>query len=297
MHLKMAQSPARSERRLVRATQKMKRQVPNTFLLGLIRLTVAQPAKTPKTKLKVSLKTPNGDSASKPKPKPSSTKKAKKVVEPEPELTPEAIFELRKKQILYIRHKLQKGFLSRDTPPKEEEMGTMADHLGALEQEAQLEARVIRATRINKVLKGILKLSSIPRDEEFRFKERSSKLLEIWNKILAEDKTGEDEADKKNGVAADGDSEAKSTPIPKAEAKPDTTALESTATTKDEKPETTVVAAEPAKPDAPAAQATENEKSDTKVEETKELAPPAPAETAVPVAAATESEKEAGAAA
>ncbi len=111
-----------------------------------------QPAKTPKRstslkkststpKLKLSNpKTPNGTSASKTakgsgakaaKLKATAAKKSKAkaesdedvadaspVVEEKP-LTPEEQLEKKQKEILFLRHKLQKGFLTRDQPPKE----------------------------------------------------------------------------------------------------------------------------------------------------------------------------------
>ena len=86
--------------------------------------------------------------------------------------------------MLYLRHKLQKGFLSRDQAPIEAEMTTMSGHFENLEQYANLEASIIRTTKINKVLKGIVKLNSIPKDEEFNFKKRSTELLSQWNKVL-----------------------------------------------------------------------------------------------------------------
>lgn len=79
--------------------------------------------------------------------------------------------------------------------------------IAQLETYADLEVSIIRVTKINKVLKAIIKLPSIPRDEEFNFKKRSHDLLATWNKILASDpetpttagpagdKEGEKEAD------------------------------------------------------------------------------------------------------
>ena len=60
----------------------------------------------------------------------------------------------------------------------------MSDFLAKLETFPDLEDTIIRATKINKVLKAILKLEAIPKEEEFSFKPRSQKLLEKWNKIL-----------------------------------------------------------------------------------------------------------------
>lgn len=63
----------------------------------------------------------------------------------------------------------------------------MADYFSSLENSKDIEASVIKSTKIHKVLKGIVKLTSIPHDEEFSFKERSAKLLESWSKLLGED--------------------------------------------------------------------------------------------------------------
>jgi hypothetical protein len=86
--------------------------------------------------------------------------------------------------VLYLRHKLQKGFLSRDQAPKEEEMQAMSEHMTQLETYEDLEASIIKETKINKVLKAIQRLPSIPREEDFTFKKRSTILLECWNKAL-----------------------------------------------------------------------------------------------------------------
>lgn len=75
--------------------------------------------------------------------------------------------------------------MSKDTPPVETEMKGMSDFLTALETFTDLEASIIRETKINKVLKAILKMGSIPREEEFSFKKRSQGLLDKWNKLLA----------------------------------------------------------------------------------------------------------------
>ena len=66
-------------------------------------------------------------------------------------------------------------------------MKQMAEFVTKLEGYADLEVSIIRATKINKVLKAILKLPSIPKEEEFNFKTRSQTLLDKWNKLLASD--------------------------------------------------------------------------------------------------------------
>ncbi|MCJ1402766.1 hypothetical protein MMC11_005987 [Xylographa trunciseda] len=165
-----------------------------------------KPAKTPKTgtKLKLSTpKTPVVESSSKKKaakPKSSAKKSAAKasasdeemidtpMVEEKP-LTPAEAKEKKEKEIRYYRHKLQKGFLSRDTVPAEEEIKAMSGFLSKLETYPDLEGSIIRATKIHKVLKAMIRLTSIPKDEEYQFKKRSHELLTKWNKILQDDPT------------------------------------------------------------------------------------------------------------
>jgi hypothetical protein len=72
----------------------------------------------------------------------------------------------------------------------------MAEFFGQLEKYDNLEPSIIRTTKIHKVLKAIVKLASIPKDEEFSFKKRSADLLEIWNKRME----GEGEAVPKSAV-------------------------------------------------------------------------------------------------
>ena len=75
--------------------------------------------------------------------------------------------------------------LTKDEDPKVEDMDTMSKHLAQLETFVNLDVETMRDTKINKVLKAILKLDNIPRDAELKFKERSAALLDEWNKLLA----------------------------------------------------------------------------------------------------------------
>ncbi|KAI4136665.1 MAG: hypothetical protein LQ341_005508 [Variospora aurantia] len=164
-----------------------------------------KPAKTPKTGTKLKLSTPKtpAEPSSKkkaaPKPKSSSKKAAKSsdddaaVETPkveEKKLTAEETRHLKEKRVLYFRHKLQRGFLSRDVPPKDDEMKSMSEFLAELETYQDLEGVIIRTTKINKVLKGMIKLTSIPHDEVYHFKDRSLKLLTRWNDTLAKEGPG-----------------------------------------------------------------------------------------------------------
>lgn len=103
---------------------------------------------------------------------------------------------------MFLRHKLQKGLLTREQKPKEEEMQSMSDFITMLEKIGNLEVSIIRETKINKVLKAILKLDAVPREEEFQFKKRSQILLDKWNKLLA----GDASSTAANGVNGNGSS-------------------------------------------------------------------------------------------
>lgn len=137
-------------------------------------------------------KTPNGEasakkSTSKPKKKVAAPKVDEDEEEAKPQMSEAERLQQREKAVLYLRHRLQKGFLSRDQAPQETEMSAMADFFTQLENHNDLEPAIIRTTKIHKVLKAIVKLSSIPKDEEFHFKKRSATMLEIWNKRMEAD--------------------------------------------------------------------------------------------------------------
>jgi hypothetical protein len=166
---------------------------------------LSQPKKTPKVTKLNAPKTPNGGdstpakkaSTAKPKKKVTAPKVEEETAEEKKELTEAERLDQREKAILYLRHRLQKGFLSRDQAPKEEEMSAMGEFFGQLEKYDNLEPSIIRTTKIHKVLKAIVKLASIPKDEELGFKRRSADLLEIWNKRMEGDGEPAQKSDEK----------------------------------------------------------------------------------------------------
>ena len=146
----------------------------------------------------------------------------------------------------------------------------MADYLKQLEQHEDLEADIIKKTKVHKVLKAIIKLDNIPKEEVHNFKSRSTELLNKWNGALA---------------SADGESAEKTTPAATNGVKAD-----------DEKSES-------AKADTPAAEkeeskeeskdeskeaAKEETKEETKAEPTEEKKDEAPKEDAPAESAAAE---------
>ncbi|KAJ6172267.1 hypothetical protein N7470_001334 [Penicillium chermesinum] len=168
-----------------------------------------KPAKTPKTATKLKLSTPKPPAEAKSTPA-SKTKKAppkkgkaaaaaeeetKETKQPEKKVDPEELKKKKHKEVLFLRHKLQKGFISRDQPPKEDEMATMSTYFDKLEKHADLDVTTIRSTKINKVLKMIVKLNSIPRDEDFNFRDRSMAILSNWKHVLDNDGPAEESAE------------------------------------------------------------------------------------------------------
>lgn len=140
---------------------------------------------TPKSNGTPSSTKVKADGKTKTKAKTESKAKEPVNVPAEPEPTPEEKVRRKAKEVLFLRHKIQKGLLPRDEEPKADEMESVSDFLTKLEGFPDLEVSVIRETKINKVLKAVLKIATIPREDEFKFKPRSQTLLDKWNKLLA----------------------------------------------------------------------------------------------------------------
>jgi len=66
-------------------------------------------------------------------------------------------------------------------------MSSMSNYIQKLETYADLEVSIIRATEINKVLKAIIKLEFIPKDEEYNFRRRSMNIWGKWKNLLDSD--------------------------------------------------------------------------------------------------------------
>lgn len=63
----------------------------------------------------------------------------------------------------------------------------MAGFFTRLESHGEIEVSIIRETKIQKVLRAILKLSSIPKDEQYSFKKRAVDILSSWKNLLDSD--------------------------------------------------------------------------------------------------------------
>ena len=103
--------------------------------------------------------------------------------------------------VLFFRHKLQKGFLGESTPDADA-LKDLSEHMGNLEQHQQLEAHIIKGTRIHKVLRGIIKTTHIPEGDEYGFRTRSQDLLDHWARATGEDMGAPSGVPGKNGEAS-----------------------------------------------------------------------------------------------
>lgn len=88
---------------------------------------------------------------------------------------------------LQFRSKLQRGLIQRKTEPTEEELKTASDYLKQLEEfSSKITIDLLRISKLQKVLRAILKIPGLERPEDFKFHDRSSRLLVEWNDIITE---------------------------------------------------------------------------------------------------------------
>ena len=97
-------------------------------------------------------------------------------------------------------------------------MTSMANCLSKLENYDEIEISIIRQTKINKVLKMIVKLNFVPRDEELQFRQRAMNILSKWKSLEPETATPTDDKEAMaNGVSKEDGAETPSKPQPEAE--------------------------------------------------------------------------------
>lgn len=123
------------------------------------------------------------------------------------------------KKVKEWRHKVQKVFLGKAETINPEEMPAADATFKTVEEYDGMTAEHLRTTKIGKVMKRVMQLSDIPRDDEFHFKERAEKLCAKWGAIMAggeapkeaSTEEGSSEDVKENGdAAAHADAEPKS---------------------------------------------------------------------------------------
>ncbi|KZT22577.1 Tudor/PWWP/MBT [Neolentinus lepideus HHB14362 ss-1] len=163
------------------------------------------------------------------------------------------------------RHKLQKAFLNTKSAMKPEEMPELDKLFTTVEQYDNMTLQYLQFSKIGKVMRHIvaLKDEAVPRDDEFKFRERAKVLVDKWHEILDAKKEKPAAA---NGTASDSAKEdAKEGPKEEAEEKMevDTTPTEekvngtTTETTENPKEDPALAAESDADADADAPAVTE----------------------------------------
>lgn len=84
------------------------------------------------------------------------------------------------KKVRSWRHSLQRGFLSKDRSINPDDMGHLNKTMELVEEYDGITRDILRLTKIGKVMRRIIVLEGIPREDEFKFKERAEKLCDKW---------------------------------------------------------------------------------------------------------------------
>ncbi|KAJ6528505.1 hypothetical protein B0H19DRAFT_1385181 [Mycena capillaripes] len=95
------------------------------------------------------------------------------------------------------RHKLQKTFLSSNKAlPKEEEMPVVNDLFTTVEGYQNMNIEYLTFSKIGKVMRHIhlLEPAKVPRDDEFKFRDRAKALVDKWHGILNANKATDGES-------------------------------------------------------------------------------------------------------
>lgn len=118
------------------------------------------------------------------------------------------------KKVKDWRHKVQKVFLTKDGTINAEEMPQADSTFKVIEEYDAMTADALRTTKIGKVMKRVMQLSQIPRDDEYHFKDRAEKLCARWGAIMAgdapKDAANEEPAKENGDASAHVDAEPKS---------------------------------------------------------------------------------------
>ncbi|KAL0957086.1 hypothetical protein HGRIS_003182 [Hohenbuehelia grisea] len=106
------------------------------------------------------------------------------------------------------RHRLQKSFLGK-TPPKEEDMSALDQLFTTIETYDKMNIQYLQFSKIGKVMRHVTALEDkkVPRDSEFKFRDRAKALVEQWHTILhkASDDVNGDAKEKEKSSPPDGE--------------------------------------------------------------------------------------------
>jgi hypothetical protein len=106
------------------------------------------------------------------------------------------------KKVRGWRHSLQRGFLGKEGSINPNALEDLDKTMKQVEGYEGITAEVLRVTKIGKVMRRVVQLPSIPRDDEFKFKERAEKLCEKWAAVFSAAKgSTTDDAANTNGAS------------------------------------------------------------------------------------------------
>ncbi|PWN27932.1 hypothetical protein BDZ90DRAFT_231708 [Jaminaea rosea] len=88
------------------------------------------------------------------------------------------------KKVRNWRHSLQRAFLPKDRAANEEDVKDQHTIFSTVES-ADITSEQLKATKIGKVMRKIIGLSSVPLDEVHHFKQRAEALVNKWNAVQA----------------------------------------------------------------------------------------------------------------
>ncbi|RDW87247.1 hypothetical protein BP5796_02941 [Coleophoma crateriformis] len=92
------------------------------------------------------------------------------------------------KEVLYIRHRIQKGLLTRYKQPVEAELPEIARSISMLEGFGEVDVQIILRTKIHKVCKAVMGLDIFPGDDTFQIRARNALLYERYSKLVNKSK-------------------------------------------------------------------------------------------------------------
>ncbi|PVH67900.1 hypothetical protein DL98DRAFT_662418 [Cadophora sp. DSE1049] len=89
-------------------------------------------------------------------------------------------------QLVFICHKVQKEFLSKEVPAKAENMYAIDQYFGKVEEMHHIPYDSKAARKLYKVLAAILKLDHVPKDAKYRLRRRAMELREKLESLRRE---------------------------------------------------------------------------------------------------------------
>lgn len=87
--------------------------------------------------------------------------------------------EEREKEVLFLRHRLQKSLLMNETP-NEDQMPYIDEIMKKVETYETLERTILTNTKISKALARIARLPAFPLDSKYRIRSRAAGVLQKW---------------------------------------------------------------------------------------------------------------------